>query len=285
MKRQTLWHGCASTHREKRTRGFYTALVAVLCLWSAPAAHANDYLFSFTTSQVLTALSTTGDYSTNGYFAIFLQPSTGTLPGQQGTPVVNGNPDPSGPDAWTVNSNFYDPSAFNGDDNSFIYFGKQTNQSDVSVINSTESSTFVPSGCSSSSTSSCHTYSDSGGSYGQPVNFGELSVNGGNGAYVTNVISSGATWQFEVATCNGCTLSGSYTFQGYASAIDLVNGWGQAKTDAPISFTINLTPTSISSLAPEPGTWAFMAAGIGLIVFASVWKRRTQRGRSSGTVQ
>jgi len=255
---------------------------------AAPSAHANVYLFSFTTSQVLSALSAAAsvggstNYNEDGFFAVWFQ-APASVNAQGGDSVVVSNPDSSGVDAWTTANSFTDPSDSAFGSGSWVEFSKANNQADVSLI-SGNPTLFVPSNCNSGATANCHQYYDSG-SNPQPVGFGSYnSLNGGS--YLTNIISTGATWSFTIQT--NTVLSGAYSLNGLASAINTGSsswplGCVGCKTSDNLSFTLSVTPTLVAN--PEPDTWVLLAVGVGLIAFATVWKKRTGKERSSPAVR
>jgi len=74
-------------------------LLPLLCF--VPPARANTYQYSFTTAQLLTALSSEVDYSGDGYYAVLLQPTTltgysitGVNPRTRRTEPPTGRPPP-----------------------------------------------------------------------------------------------------------------------------------------------------------------------------------------------
>lgn len=81
-------------------------LLPLLCF--APPAHANTYRYSFTTAQLLTALTSEADYSGDGYYAVLLQPTTLT-----GYTIARVNsPDPAdGAADWQATTDSADPFA------------------------------------------------------------------------------------------------------------------------------------------------------------------------------
>ena len=252
-------------------------LVLFACFAGAAPAHANTYLFSFTTAQVLSALQTAvgsvpseGPYNEDGFFAVWFQPSGFATSGGDNTVVSN--PD-STTDPWATNANFTDPSDPNYGPGDWIQFSKQTNQLDISLITG-NSTLFVPAGCTDTTTTNCHQYSDNGV---QPVAFGSFnSLNGGS--YLTNIIGNAATWSFEVET--NSILNGSYTIQGIASGIHTgATTWPAGNsgvtTITDITFSMTASPTLAAN--PEPGTWMSVVVGLGLIVGGSVWKKLSRR--------
>lgn len=260
-------------NRSNLGRSFTVLMLLLGACAAVPQASANTYQFTFTTSQILSALQTSlgsTNYNEDAFYAIFLQPTGFTTIGGDNT--VTSNPDSTGADAWTTNANFTDPSDSNFGSSDWVQFSKSNGQTTVSVVSANTGNLFWSSGCSATSTGTCHQYDDSN-SLGYPVSFGTTD------AYITNIISTSATFSFTVQTT--ATLSGSYTIDGLAEAINNNTGnwsFGCCKTASDISFSLSGTPTLTA--VPEPGPWLLVTVGM-VLIGGSTWMRRFLRRRPS----
>jgi hypothetical protein len=244
-------------------------------LGSIPAARANTYLFSFSTSDLMSALQTsrgTAEYSESGYYAIFVQPNPTQI--TNFTVTSANTPNPTDPNAWDA-SVIVDPSSpFLGygvnsctsnctwagfyKDSSYTGTAPHTtpNEPDVTIVsgaNNPGTNIFLG-----------HSWYDQGDTPyawgGQTSDFPPVTL---YNQVINTVMPGSDVFSFAITTSQA--LSGTYQLKGYASA--LVSGsptsmTGDTKDATALAFTINVTVTSV----PEPATWASLAAGMLLMI-------------------
>ena len=223
-------------------------LLPFLCF--APPAHANTYQYSFTTAQLLTALSSEADYSGDGYYAVLLQPTTLT-----GYTIAGVNsPDPAdGAADWQATTDSANPFA----GGTWVEFAKGNTQTTVTLVSGANGGT--------GSMFLNQTYSDSG-TPAPPISFGATP------ATITNIMSTSAVFSFAL---NDATNPGAVAFTGEAMAIwssGSSTAFNTGKTRVDIPFTLTLTGTQA---APEPGTWTLFLAGAACVLAAATLKKRT----------
>jgi hypothetical protein len=216
----------------------------------APPAHANTYQYSFTTAQLLTALSSEVDYSGDGYYAVLLQPTTLT-----GYTIAGVNsPDPAdGAADWQATTDSANPFA----GGTWVEFAKGNTQTTVTLVSGANGGT--------GSMFLNQTYSDSG-TPAPPISFGTTV------ATITNIMSTSAVFSFAL---NDATNPGPVTFTGEAMAIwssGSSTSFNTGKSTAGIPFSLTLTGTQA---APEPGTWTLFLAGAACVLAAATLKKRT----------
>ena len=228
------------------------ALVAFL--FSAPSAHANTYLFSFTTAQLEGALDAVDtNHLQDGFFAIFLQVPDGY------TAVQENSPDPTGSADWVATTESYSP-FLNG---TWIEFARDDSKTDVTLVSDANGGT--------GSMFLGQTYSD-GGSPAPPISFGTTP------GTITSIMASAAVFSFELI---GATDPGSLTFNGKASAIESssLTAFTGAKTTFPNNFTMTITDTG---QVPEPATFIPFGLGAAWVMAAGVLrKKKTGAGSRS----
>ena len=217
-------------------------LVALLCV--APSAHATTFLFSFTTTQLLSAAqSADPHWNDDGYFAIFLRPTGVTY-----TYDTETSPKPTpAADDWqaTIAANPFG----NGQE---LEFGKENSQSLVTVV--ANDTSWTNTGMSNLNVS----YSDTG-TPAQPVGWGTTS------GRIDSRMSASSLFSF---TLRGMSISPGtqVTFAGHASEIYFC-------TPAETSFAFTLTLTAV----PEPDTIAMLGLGALLLLLAGGVRQRTRK--------
>jgi len=230
-------------------------LLPLLC--AAPAAHANTYQYSFTTAQLLTALSGEADYSEDGYYAVLLQPTTLTGYSIAGETT----PDPSdGAADWQATTDSANPFA----GGTWIEFAKGNTQTSVTLVSGANGgpggrNIFYYQGIGTD-----NTYNDSGVP-APPISFGTTV------ASITNIMSTSAVFSFQL---NDATNPGAVAFTGEAMAIwssGSSTSFNTGKSRADIPFALTLTGTQA---APEPGTWILFLAGAACVLLAATLKKK-----------
>lgn len=223
-------------------------LLPLLCF--VPPARANTYQYSFTTAQLLTALSSEVDYSEDGYYAVLLQPTTLT-----GYSITGVNPpDPAdGAADWQATTDSANPFA----GGTWVEFAKGNTQTTVTLVSGANGGT--------GSMFLNQTYDDSG-SPAPPISFGTTP------ATITNIMSTSAVFSFALNEASNPSL---VAFTGEAMAISSSGSntaFSTGKTRVDIPFTLTLTGTQA---APEPGTWTLFLAGAACVLAAATLRKRT----------
>jgi hypothetical protein len=231
----------------------------VALLFSVPSAHASTYLFSFTTTQLLGALSAPGgdaNFSEDGYYSILLQPTT--LTGYAA--VQENSPKPTGADDWQATTQTDNPFIGSG---TWIEFAKLDVQTFVTLVSGANG---APGGQNIFLYGGPHTYSDSG--LYPPLTFGTGTI--------TSIMAPGAMFSFMLDIPFD---PGSVEFTGQASAIWSANSYSYdpIKSVAGIPFTLDLTDTLVT---PEPGTWVLLLAGAACVLAAGMFKKKTPAASS-----
>jgi hypothetical protein len=265
-------------------------LLLLLCgiLALARPSHANTYMFSFTASQLMTALQTsvgTSTYQESAYYAIFVQPLSSQISSFTITSATT--PNPTDPNVWDA-SVINDPSAPAlgygpgplqcASDCTWAGFYKDSSYTgSYPTATPTHSGATVISGANNPGTNIFlgHSFYDEGLSpYGWS---GENLSNQILFQQVINAVMPG-TDVFTLSLTTNQVLSGSYTFQGSASA--LVSGsptsmTSDTKDDA--GFTFQLTMTAVGT--PEPDTAALILGGA--LLMLPLFRRRFRKSSSS----
>jgi len=239
--------------------------VLLALLLSAPAGYANTYQYSFTTTQLLSALSTEVDYSEDGYYSVLLQPTT--LSGYSIAAATS--PDPAdGAADWQANVDNANPFGTGA----WIEFGKGNTQTAVTLVSGANggpggNNIFYYPGIKTD-----NTYSDNsqvGQTYGPPIGFGNTV------ASITNIMSAGDLFSFQL---NMATNPGPVTFTGQAYAIwssgpngSSVFTPGDGKTREDIQFTLTLAGIQT---VPEPGTFILFLAGMLCVLMAVTLRKK-----------
>jgi hypothetical protein len=227
--------------------------LAVLALFSVPSAHAATYLFSFTASQLLTALSGDANQNKSATFAVFLAP---TNVGTYGTGYTYGtetSPVPTGADDWQATVDSSNPFSSTAPD---LEFGKYATQTSVTVLaNSTAYSTGWNGG-----TMSGKTYSDGGT---PPLYWGSTV-----GTIAANM-STSADFAFTLVS-SSITPGESVTFSGEASQIY----YDCPQTVVDVPFTLTLTAETAT---PEPDTMVLLGLGVASLLAGVIRKKAKKR--------
>ena len=229
-------------------------------------AHANQYLFSFTTSQLMAALQSaegTASYNESAYFAIFIQPDPFVISNYTYTVEVPGNYQESNP--W-MGGTIVDPASPNlgysqaypcPSDCEWAVFAKRPDQTSVTVISGANG------GAGGSNIFMNHFWQSNA-----PWPYGW----GGTGGVITTIMPGSDVFRFVIDTSQ--TLSGSYTLNGYASILQSgsqTTMTGDTKEEPGHYFSLDVTPSDV----PEPGAVGLFAAG-GL-VFGYRYRRTTSK--------
>jgi hypothetical protein len=241
------------------------ALLALAFIGSSTPAQANTYLFSFTTSQILTALQTaqgTAVYDESAYFAIFLQPNPAQVTNYTYSSVTS--PNPTDTNAWVTNTITDPASPYFGYNNqtctancTWAYFEKAPTATAVTLVSGAN-----------------------GGSGGRNIFLnGDFSSNspppygwGTTDALINAIMPGSDAFQFAITT--NLTLSGDFTILGRASSIKSGSASSMTldtKENDGIAFTLTATQG-----VPEPGTWSMLAIGGALLGLARLRVRRRQ---------
>jgi hypothetical protein len=248
------------------------ALAAILCA-AAPQAKASTYLFSFTATDVLSALHTSeGDaFNASAYFAIFVQPSAAAVSSYSYLNMFTG-PNTGAPDAWQVNT-ITDPSNANlgykpapdqcTTNCTWVQFSKQDVQSSVMVLSQAD-----PANGSNGDIFLHAAYHDN-----VPAPYGWGATN----ATITSVINgtnANPVFQFSIST--PLTLAGPVTLSGYASELRsgstgtfTTSFRNPTKEHDGIQFSLTATPVA----TPEPGSSLTAAGGLSLLAALLVLKK------------
>ena len=206
-----------------------------------------QYAFTFTAQNVIDAItaSNPGVAPKLGVFSFFMEPPTGvtyTYTGQTASQIA-----PQPVDPWTSGTivDFADL----GTTDTYAYFGK-VSQPNVQVIAQTATTAF---------NSGSYT-----GTASAPVNFGGVSE-----TFAGKIAPS---TQFTILL-TAASMNNLVTFTGLASAVEASTSstLGVGKTDTKLAFSMNL-----SSVAPEPGTWAMLLGGIGLVLVGAYRRKPTR---------
>ncbi len=235
-------------------------LAALLaCVFFALPAHASTFLYAFSTTQLLGALSVSdADYSSDAYYTILLQP-TGlaagyTMPNQY-------SPKPGGvADDWQATTDSAD--AFGS--GTWIEFAKLDVQTTVTLVSGANGGPGGKNIFYYPGISPLNTYSDAGGS--PPVNFGTTV------ASIDSIMAPGAQFSFTLG--NLSSNPGAVTFTGEAMAIESsfsssVYSGQKGRLDVPFSLT--LTGTEV---VPEPSTLILFLAGAACLLAAAILKKK-----------
>ena len=232
-------------------RGLWLTLVLALI---PTASHANTYLFTFTASDILNALSADNpsDAST-GYFAIFLQPQLATYSYNS---VLT--PNLSSPaEVWDVGTITDFSTSGTG---TWARFDKGQTQTNIEILTNgldTQGHDYFLG----------HPYSDT---LAWPVGWGTVS-----GTIQTDYQG---TEQFQFYIDTTSTISTAVTVNGLASGIvsNSSYSWLSPKTSENISFTLTELP---SRVVPEPDSWILLATGTVLVAISRnrFWKRQLKR--------
>jgi hypothetical protein len=249
--------------------------LATVLLASTQAAHANTYLFSFSTSDLMTALQTSrgpAEYSESAYYAIFVQPDPGQI--SSFTVTAANTPNPTDPNVW-------DASVINDPSSPFLGYGVTHCTSDCTWAGFYKDSSYtgtppsttpnepdvtIVSGANNPGTNIFlgHSWRDTGQTPyawgGQTTGFPPATL---YNQVINTVMAGSDVFSFAITTSQA--LSGTYQLQGYASA--LVSGsstsmTGDTKDSTGLAFTINVTVAT----TPEPGTWTSALGGMLLMV-------------------
>jgi hypothetical protein len=225
------------------------ALVAVAVIPNT--LHANQYLFSFTATDILNALGSQQPSSDpqSAYFAIFLQPQLTSLSYDWvAAPAAN-----SPGQTWTT-SQITDFSA--SGTGTWAQFSKGQTQGTVEVLTNSVVYNgydyFVG-----------HSYSDT---LAWPEGWGTVS------GVIQSEYNGTETFNFLIDTTQ--TLTTAVTVKGLASALESNSSYSYVspKTAENISFTLTEVPTYI----PEPDTWVFMVTGVALVLASRRWTFKRQ---------
>jgi hypothetical protein len=258
------------------------AFALLVLLFSAPLAHASTFNFSFTTTDLLGALKGSDtDFQSDGYYAIFLQPTV--MPtGDSLVASETAGPDPTdGGAAWisTTLSGSTDTSL----PGIWVQFSKGNNQTTITVVSGANDA----GGNGTASTnifyhpglSPLNTYTDSGMPYAPPIGFS------GAKATISALMAANAVFSFQLT--GTASPGASILFNGDAEAI-----WSQGssatysspKTREDIPFTMNFTNAGSNNYqaTPEPGTWILLIAGAACVIAAGILKNK-RRAASNDT--
>jgi hypothetical protein len=254
--------------------------VVLALLGSSQAAHANTYLFSFSTADLMSALQTsrgTAEYSESGYFAIFVQPNPSQI--ASFTVTAANTPNPTDPNIW-------DASVINDPSSPFLGYGVSTCTTDCTWAgfykDSSEPDVTIVSGANNPGTNIFlgHSWYDQGVTPyawgGESTGFPPVVL---YNQVINTVMAGSDVFSFAITTTQA--LSGTYQLKGYASA--LVSGsstsmTGDTKDATGLAFTINVSinPT------PEPGTWASVVGG--MLLMAPLIVRRVRKTRKDARI-
>jgi hypothetical protein len=263
-------------------------LLLGIILTAARPSHANTYMFSFTASQLMTALETsvgTSNYQESAYYAIFVQPLSSQI--SSFTISAATTPNPTDPNVWDA-SVINDPSA------PALGYGHGPLQctSDCTWAGYYKDSSYTGSYPSATPTFPDVTVISGANNPGTNIFLGHSFYDQGTPPYgwsgenlsnqilfqqVINAVMPGSD-VFTLSLTTPQLLSGSYTFQGSASA--LVSGsptsmTSDTKDDAGFSFQITMTAQPM----PEPDTTALILGGALLMV--PLFRRRFRKSTPS----
>ncbi len=253
----------------KRRRTGWTGSFAALLFLSVTGisvqpAHANTYLFSFTTSQLMTALEAsqgTSIYNESAYFAIFVQPDPVQISSYTYVSVTT--PNGSDPNAWITNT-ITDPSSPNLGYSSgspctsnctWAQFSKDPAQTQVTLVSGANGG---PGGSNIFVGGDFYSFSD------PPYGWGATD------AVITTIMPTTDSFSFIISTAQA--LTGNYTLKGRASVITSGSPFAMTldtKEDDGIPFTL-----SVEAQVPEPAGWILMLIGC---VALAVSRRRRRR--------
>lgn len=269
------------TARRRRSGSGARSLLLLFALsLLTTSAHANTYLFSFTTAQLMTALQQsqgTALFNESAYFAIFVQPDPAQVSSYS---YVTGSltaPNPSDPNQW-------DTSVITDPTSPFLGYGTNTctancswagfyKDSSAPYVTVVSGANYGPGG---SNIFVGNDWFDQGSAPfawgGQDTDFNVL-----YDQYMNTVMPGSDVFSFQINTSQ--PLSGAITLKGSASA--LVSGSptfmsGNTKDDGGLSFSLTVTPS------PEPGTWASMLGG-GLVFLGLLYLKKTRKNTEKGT--
>jgi len=251
--------------------GWFFVLLALL--FSAPSAHAATFLYTFTTTQLLSALSTSDtDYSADGYYAILLQPTA--LSGYSNLVPSQTTPDPTdGTADWQATTDSANPFGAG----TWIEFAKGNTQTTVTLASGANGGTggrniFYYPGIGTDNTYSDSTYVGETGNVGPPIGFGNTV------ASITNIMAANDVFSFVLTDA---TNPGAVAFSGQAEAIwssGSTATYNTPKTRTDISFSLTLTGTAV----PEPDTLILFLTGAALVLAAGILRNK-RRTASSGS--
>jgi hypothetical protein len=267
-------------------KGLTGFLLAFLLGCATQAAKANTYQFSFTASQVLSALQTSHASDVNdpflasAYFAIFVQPDPAQISGYSINPLSLGIPNPTDPNAWQA-------SIINDPSNPALGYGLADCTANCdwagfyknTPTQATGNATVISANNLGPQGSNIFLGSDRSDNALPPFGWGGQTYDFVHNRYVTvfdqvinSIMPGNDAFTFTINTSQ--TLSGTYTLLGYASALvsgstTLLTG---TKDDGGIAFSMQFT---FGSATPEPATWASMFGGV-LVLAAFLCLRRSR---------
>jgi PEP-CTERM motif len=231
-------------------------MIAGALIASLTAAHADTYVFSFSATNVISALSSAGFTTTNAYYALFLQPACADLASPTCTFASLSLQDNAWVDGTQTNlgANWV---ANGGDQFTYAQFSRNYAVNTATVVSSNNSMLGVA-------------HADLAGN-NPPVSWGTLNT-------TINAIMPGAdTFTIAMYIPGTSTLTDSLTFTGFASYL-APDGSGGGK-DHPQGATFSLTLVG-NEVAPEPGTIFLMVAGLGALILVAKRKNLLARGAS-----
>jgi len=237
-------------------RGKLACAFALLSLlFSAPSAHANTFLYSFTTAQLLGALDAVdATHLQDGFFAIFLQAPTGSTISQVNSPDPNPG---TNNDDW-IGTTIVNAGLGSG---TWVEFSRDyAAGKNVTLVSDANNG-----GTASNNIFLGQSYVGGTGS-APPLAFGTVS------AMISDVMASNAVFSFVIS---GATISGTQSFTGAASAIDSSSSstMSGTKTTFPNNFSITATGTAL----PEPATWIPLVSGLACLLAAGARKKRNRQ--------
>jgi hypothetical protein len=250
----------------KHARSIRFAIVAAALLLFGSPAFANTYLFSFTVSQVMTALQTSegsAAFDESAYFAIFAQPNPAVVSGYSYSSETA--PNPTDPNAW-VASTITDPSSPNLGYSSgapctsnctWADFYKGPSQTSVTLI----------SGANGGSGGSNIFQGTTWFSFSTPP-YGW----GFTTATISAIMPGADTFQFLISTTASLTSS-TYSVLGYASELQSgspTTRTGDTKEDHGIAFTLNASVSPVTVPDPSP---AVLTGGGAAVLFLLARRR------------
>jgi hypothetical protein len=252
-------------------RGVRFPALAVLSLLFCTPALANTYLFSFTVSQVMTALQTSqgsAAYDESAYFAIFAQPNPAVVSGY--TYAAETAPNAGDTNPW-VASTITDPSSPNlgysagapcTTNCTWADFYKGPSQTSVTLISGANG------GAGGSNIFQGTTwFSFSSTPYGW----------GFTTATISAIMPTTETFQFIIDSPTALTSS-TYSVLGFASELQSgssLTRTADTKEDHGISFTLTANVSPVASV-PDPSTGLLTGSGAALL-FAFLWRRKSPR--------
>lgn len=268
--------------RKSRWKTGASLLIALLIfLFVEGSARANTYRFSFTASQVLSALQKaegSSNFDESAYFAIFVQPDPAVVTTYSYAGGISFNaPNNGNLDAWQSNT-ITDPSSPNLGYSSlspcttnctWVQYSKQSGDSPDGQTSVTVLSQADPAAGGTGDFFLGATYWDN-----TPAPYGWGATN----ATITTVYNTkNANPLFQFLVNTPLNLSGSVALQGRASSLrsssttTFTTGPFGTKEHDGISFNLNAT---VTNAVPEPEAVVLTAAGLGFLLISAVLKRR-----------